>query len=230
MKLLVAGNISKNIADSLRTHGFELAFTKPDSNLLDGLWFHPDMQMSRYSDTVVCNPAMYEIYREFPDFFGVNFVPGNKVCRCNYPDDIAYNIKVAGNNVFHNFRYTDSVLNELVSGLNRIDVSQGYSGCSICAVNENAIITSDVGIHRNAIIHGVDSLIIKPGYIELEKFDYGFIGGASFTCNDKVYFFGDITAHPDYLLIADFCSGHNREIVSLSGGKLTDFGSAITLD
>ena len=72
-------------------------------------------------------------------------------------------------------------------------------------------------------------LLIKKGYVSLDGYDYGFIGGASVYIKDKktLLFFGDITAHPDYSAIKDFCERKGVKIDYIKGIKLTDIGGAV---
>ncbi|MBO5008693.1 MAG: hypothetical protein J6D26_07645 [Clostridia bacterium] len=230
MKLITAGNISDAVASALRELGFDAVPTLENTNVLSGLGYHPDMQLVRVGNTVVCDPGLYDYYSDI--FAGTSFklLCGKAQTQCNYPQDVAYNIKVAENNVFHNFKYTDEVLLELLDGMNKIDVSQGYSGCSICTAGHDAIITADTVIHAAALRHGIDSLLISPGHIQLPGFNYGFIGGASFYHDGGLYFFGNVKTHPDFAQIYDFCRNHGTRIYSLTTDELYDYGGAVTLD
>lgn len=230
MKLIVAKNITSSIITALESHGFDLVFTKENTNLLPGLTMHPDMQAAKVGNTLICDKALYGYYMDALSESGCTVVCGETKCRCNYPEDVAYNVKVMGDYVFHNFKHTDKKLLEYIEYKNKLDVNQGYSGCSICNVCENALITADTGIDRTAKKAGISSLLISPGHIALEGFDYGFIGGASFEYDGKVYFFGDVTCHPDYKKIKDFITLNNKEIVCLTKEYLTDYGSAIAFD
>ncbi len=228
MNIIIAGNISQSIITELSKCGFKLHYAPENPRVLKGLGFHPDMQIAGVGSTFVCEPSMYCYYNSIFAHTPAKLVCGKASLQCNYPKDIAYNIKVIGNTVFHKFAHTDSVLSRLFSGMTMIDVSQGYSGCSICKVSDSAIITSDKGIHEKAQESGISSLLIRNGCIELEHFDYGFIGGASFFCDDTVYFFGDVSHHPDYDNIESFCRSAGSSIVTLGEDPLTDYGGAIT--
>ena len=62
-------------------------------------------------------------------------------------------------------------------GLNVINVNQGYSGCSVCVINDSAIITDDESIFTAAQNFLNDVLLIQKGSIRLNGYNYGFIGG-----------------------------------------------------
>lgn len=230
LKLIVAGNISRIITDALKELGFDTIPTIPNENLMEGLRYHPDMQIAKVGSVAVCDPAMYDYYRNFFASSHIRLLCGKKQTQCNYPQDVAYNIKVAENNVFHNFKHTDEVLLGALHGKKLINVSQGYSGCSTCTAGDNAVITADTGIHSSALQNGMDSLLISPGHIHLPGFDYGFIGGASFYHDGGLYFFGNVKSHPDFAQIYDFCRKHGTCIYSLTDRELFDYGSAVTLD
>lgn len=228
LNIIVGANIKKSIVSSLEKHGFTVCFSAENPNVLKGLSFHPDMQISGCDSTFVCEKTLYDYYKKIFDSKGVNLLCGDRELSCNYPDDIAYNVKVVGKNVFHKLRHTDPVLKGVLQDKNFIDVPQGYSGCSICRVSDSAIITADKVIHHRAVENGIDSLLVSGGHIVLDGFDYGFIGGASFNAGSRVYFFGDVSKHPDFCKIDNFCKQHSAEIITLCDGPLTDYGGAIT--
>lgn len=228
MKIILAENISQNILSSLDKAGFEVLKSAYNPAVPDGLNCHPDMQVAKIGSTLICEPSVYDYYKkQLPP--GSYLIPGDTLCTCNYPGDIAYNVKVIGDKVFHNFKYTDSVVKEYASDKILVDVSQGYSGCSICSVCDRGIITADYKIACKAEVNGIDALLISPGNIILPGYDYGFIGGASFFWDNTVYFFGSISNHPYYSKIIEFCKSHGAEIAMLTDEPLTDYGSAIVI-
>jgi hypothetical protein len=230
LKIITAADLPPQIVTNLNKCGFEVYPTCADENVLSGLNFHPDMQMARVGREVICCPAVYEYLKEIFKKTDLKLICGKKETGCNYPNDVAYNIKVAGNYAFHNFEYTDEVLMNKLEGITKIDVTQGYSGCSICYIGDNALMTSDTVIYEASQKNGIDALLIEPGHIVLNGFDYGFIGGASFYNDGTVYFFGNIISHPQYEQIKNFCIKHKTKIHTLSDGPLFDYGSAVTLD
>ena len=150
-----------------------------------------------------------------------------------YPNAAQMNVCILGNNVIYNPQTgSDAIVKYLTIGNGAIQVSsrQGYSRCSVCVVNDNAIITADEGICRSAKAHGVDVLKIRPGYIDLPGFDYGFIGGASFKLSDtKLAFTGGLDKHPDAERIIEFASLHNIDIVYITDKPAFDIGGAIPI-
>ena len=160
---------------------------------------------------------------------------GYKVIRAKapgaeYPQDCALNACIVGNRLFHRLDVTAKEIIDAAGRLELINIAQGYAKCCICVVDENSIITSDKGIARAAAKHDVDVLEITPGYIELDGFEYGFIGGASFKLSEnEMTFTGRIDAHPDYYNIKSFLDKRGIDIVTLTDGTAFDVGSAVLL-
>lgn len=148
-----------------------------------------------------------------------------------YPYDAQLNVCSVGEHLIYCERsahkqIADHFLQE--REMNAVSVRQGYSRCAVCIVDANAIITSDAGIKKAASDAGMDVLLIKPGFIELDGFDYGFIGGAGFKIStDKLAFTGTLTLHPDREKILDFLKKHKVEPIFLTNRPIFDIGGAI---
>ena len=150
----------------------------------------------------------------------------------NYPKDAPLNLCLLKNA----FYYAEKVSNQQIvehltgKGFQPLSVRQGYCRCSVCIVNERSIITSDRGVYRTALENGSDCLLIEPGNISLEGFDYGFIGGSSFKISDdQLCFTGNLNAHPDKDAILYFLEKHNVRPVFLTDQPIFDIGSAVPL-
>ena len=153
--------------------------------------------------------------------------------RAEYPYDSQMNICLIGNKLICSKFYEKSnLVNFLTIGrkLNVLSSRQGYVKCSMCVVNENAFITADPSLYRIGSSCGMDVLRIRPGYIKLDGFDYGFIGGASFKLSaNQIAFTGHLNEHPDITSILDFLGLHNVDPVFLTEAPAFDIGSAIPL-
>lgn len=200
-------------------------------NIMRAVMGHPDMSISHIGeDAFVCEPSSHSYYTKL--LKNVHVYKGQASLTVNYPNDIAYNIARVGDIAFHNIKYTDSVLKQLLlkEGVKLVHINQGYSKCSICVVNERAIITSDEAIARVAMQNDIDTLVICKGHIDLEGHDYGFIGGASGKlAKDLLAFAGNIGLHPDYYKIKEFCTRHKVELLSLTQDTPEDIGSIIPI-
>ncbi len=179
---------------------------------------HPDMTITPIGDVFVCCPESYEYYRSF---LGEKAIKGKLPLSSHYPHDIAYNVLIYKNIALSKSEYTDPVVKEELTKRNirLINVNQGYAKCSSC-VTESGIITADETIYRTLLSHNINALKITPGHIELAGYDYGFIGGASGIIDGVLTFFGDVSCHPDYLKIKEFCTFNY-----ISDFPLTDIGT-----
>lgn len=111
-----------------------------------------------------------------------------------------------------------------------ININQGYAKCSICVIDEAAVITSDSGVYRILRKNNTAVLLITPGSIELKDMNYGFIGGASgCISNFNIAFFGNIGMHPNYKEILNFVSKYNKSVINLSKNLVCDLGTLIPL-
>ena len=194
---------------------------------------HPDISFCHVGGSkAVVSPESFEYYVKELSRNGFEVIRGKKSPRSKYPDNICYNAAIIGRHVIHKLSHIDEVLlNELeFKDIEKINVKQGYSKCSICIVGENAIITADSKINEAARKNGVDSLLVRPGGIALDGFEYGFIGGCSgLISENEIFFAGDISTHQDYSLIMDFLDKNGKTAVCCEKQKLLDVGSIIPL-
>lgn len=183
---------------------------------------HPDMALTKIDDIFVCSPDSFEYYKRF---LGNRAICGKKQLSSHYPYDIAYNVLVYKNFAFCKEEYTDPIVKSELHKRNIkiINVNQGYAKCSAAVCNEG-IITADESIYSAVKSCGINALRITPGFVELSGYEYGFIGGASGTVNDKFTFFGDVSRHPDFDKISSFCSCEYFEDF-----PLTDIGTIFSI-
>jgi len=216
----------------LKNLGYNIIYTKPVKSIYDGLAGHADMQIFRIGDKYICEPTVYEYYKDY--IKEVNLICGSKKLSQNYPDDIYYNVCVLDKNIILNTKYTLPELNRIFlndAELNPIHANQGYANCSTAVVAENAIITADETIYKSAIQNKIDALKITSGYIELKGFDYGFIGGATGLIEKNILAVaGSLKHHPNYNEIKSFCNVYGVDLLELGNFKAQDIGSIVKLD
>ncbi len=162
---------------------------------------------------------------------GFNFTV-EKDIKSPYPNDIKLNAAFIGNKIICNKNFvTKDILK--FSNENNIEIihtKQGYSRCSLCIVNENAVITEDPGLTSLLNICQFDVLEITPGKIHMSDTHSGFIGGASAKLSEKeMYFSGDISKHPDFNRIKAFLDNYNISMIYNKSRQLTDFGGIVQL-
>ena len=117
------------------------------------------------------------------------------------------------------------------NNIKTVNINQGYARCSTLVLNEKALITSDLSIEKALKKDGVEVLLISSGNIILDGYDYGFIGGASGKIDENtVVFLGNVTNHPDYRRIENFCENHNISIkIICKDMPLTDIGGIVKI-
>lgn len=184
---------------------------------------HIDINLIQINkDITICEPS---IKADFDVIYGDTFL------KEGYPNNIAYNGLLIGKKFFHNLKYSDKkILTLLEKDVSLHNVSQGFSKCMVCILNEQAVITSDAGMYDVLSKNIKNVLLIKQGFIDLEGYDYGFIGGASFKYNaETICFTGKFENHPNYNDILEFVAQENIQIYYLTNKNLFDVGSILPI-
>ena len=207
--------------------GYDIRVIPKDPLLAKAVQSHPDMLTCRIGNRVVMNEAYYQNNKSC--FDGVFVVTTDRCYTDKYPDDVLLNALVIGDTVYGR---VDVICNEILSMCKRrVYVKQGYAACSCATVADRAVITSDLSLAKALECDGIDVCVIDPGYIRLDGYDYGFIGGASVRLdNGRVAFFGDVKKHPCFDKMKEFADKHGASLISLSDEPLTDCGGGFVLE
>lgn len=196
-----------------------------------GVASHPDLQIHFLTQTMaVCGRSVFDYYRSIlPN--NIELYAGKTDIGDTYPQICAYNIARVGEFVICNLKYAEKSIIDFYEahGKKIINVKQGYTKCNICPVSNDTFITEDVGIH-NAVqnICGINSVLLKPGSVDLKGFDYGFIGGATGFYENKVVFCGSLSQNPYKEEILSTIGKCGSEYLELSDDKLYDYGSIVS--
>lgn len=231
-KIVVMSTNNKELVNRVEELGIKVLSSENLSKLLIFEQYHTDLQFLHYNkDTVFvlkeCTSRKENLKKYFP-----NVIEISKNIDKDYPNNVMLNCVVLNDKLICNTKtIADEVLQMAIKdNLKIINVNQGYTKCSTCIVNENAIITSDKSIYKSCR-NEMDVLLIRQGYIKLSGTDYGFIGGSSFKYNrNTLVFTGNIKLHPDYESIKSFVENHNVELFSLTENTMIDIGSIIPID
>lgn len=230
---LVDKRLSRSMEDELRKRNIEIIKTVKCDRVYESISYHPDISLCNLGyGNIVVEPSLYKHYNELLEKYDFNIIKGETILQEKYPSDIAYNVAIVGNYAIHNFKYTDKKILEFIenNGLEKINVEQGYSKCSICIVDDSSVITSDKGIYNKLINTELECLLIEAGHIKLFGMNYGFIGGCTgLISKSELAFFGDIRKHPSYSDIKYFLDKKGKKIVVLGEEELLDLGSLIPL-
>ena len=191
--------------------------------------FHPDMLIAKIGNELL----IHEDYREgraLLEGFGIPYLLSHAPVSAEYPEDIRLNALATDNVFLSNEKYISREALMLADrkGLRRIHVRQGYAKCS-CVCAGNAIATMDRGIARAMI--DVDVLLLSPSAIGIERYDTGFIGGASVLLDRQTLgFFGRIEDLRQYALLEAFFGARGVRLVSLGQTPLFDYGGAVDIE
>lgn len=230
---IVDGRVDNEIVTNLEKLNITVVKSIECKEIDSNIWYHPDMVMHPISyDTLVVAPNVYDYYNEALSPFGIKVIKGETILEKKYPNDIAYNVARLNDIAIHNFKYTDEVLKFYFKkeSIELLEVKQGYSKCSLAIIDNMSGITADKYMYDKLTDKGYKVLLIEPGYIDLEGYSYGFIGGACGNLSkNKILFSGKFDNHPDYKRIVSFIKSRNMEIVILSENHIIDIGTIITL-
>ena len=232
--IVIISDKNNIICDKLNSMGFKLIYTECVDGFISYEQNHADIQCICVKDTVFvlknCGNLKNELQR-----FTSKIITTQSKAEGTYPNNILLNAKIIGKNIIGKIDALDIRLIEFCKelGYNFIDVKQGYSGCSILKITDNAVITTDENIYRTLSNSEIDVLKISQEDISLygsKRGEQGLIGGASINLGDKILFFGDIRKHADFENIKAFCNKSNIKFEYIENMELTDIGGGILLN
>lgn len=231
MRLLAGKRYKDKLARPLAALGADVIWLPDDPALDPRLAGHADLLAFVSGRQIVAAPAVCSdngIVNYLTNMgYTVHTAVGPRGSR--YPADVGLCACETGKYSIFDPETVDPAILDHLCGV-PVTVSQGYTKCAACVVNDHSIITSDAGVSRASKKAGLDVLDIQPGYIALDGYDHGFIGGASFMLEKNVIAFtGTMDRHPDKERILDFLKKHGRKAVFLTRDPIFDIGGALAL-
>ena len=232
--MLVSHNMPEEMMSLLEGLIPVLIRTMDLEGLPDPVKSHPDMQLVIPAEGVVVHaPNLHPQVAELLKDLGYILVSGKKTPAGSYPGDIPYNVAVVGDHAFLNTRFADEAVLQWLkkTGKTISHVNQGYTKCSVCILNKEAVITSDLGIYRAARGKNIDALLIPPQRsIFIPGYDYGFIGGSTgLISSNKMAFSGNLNTLDSWDPILLFLQKYGIMPVMLGTGTVLDLGSLLPL-
>jgi hypothetical protein len=211
---------------NLESLGCKVVICPPSNLLYPAICGHPDILVHFIEKNKVI------VHKDIDSNFINTIMNYNfKVCytdtslKPNYPFDVILNALNLKEHFVHNIDFTDKNLLSSVSNKKLIHVNQGYTKCSTCIVNDNAIITSDVSIYKELKNENIDVLLLPPGDISLPGLNYGFIGGTCGLIDNKLVFYGNLRNYKYGELVINFLKKYDIQPLYLSNHELVDRGS-----
>lgn len=225
MKALINYQIAEEFS---KATGIEAVALKPYKLLDAPVAAHADMLFCILDKTVFCYKDYIAENRleSIIGGAGYDMVFVSKKCSADYPNDISLNVLVMGKALFCNEKHTSKEILDYakLNGYTVVNVKQGYSACSTLVVDENTAITSDIGVAKAITKTGKNAFFVANNEIELPGYDCGFLGGASGKIGGSVCFFGDVSSLQDGKKIIEVLRKKNRGIITISSGRVYDFG------
>lgn len=222
-KILISKLVSSAIVETLDHHGYNVCHFDKAEGFSSELGYHADVSVGVLPNGLVTSRQFFEKNRAILD--GENVVISKKTPSEIYPNDVFFNGAFVGETLIAS-KYICDEMSACAKKI--ITVKQGYAKCS-CAIVGGSVITADNGIAEKLKENKIDHLKIDEGYIGLNGFSFGFIGGASFFDDGTLFTFGDVKKHKNGIDIVAFLKNIKVDVISLGKDELYDLGGAIIL-
>ena len=239
--IIADGRMPEEAKKNLKKLG-DVLFLNPTETTYKSISAHPDIFFFQTEDGLIYAPnAPKKIVKELKKR-KIKLTEGRKEVGKKYPETVPYNAVGIGETLIHNLKHTDSTILSLYE--NHIHVNQGYTRCNLVALNENAFITSDVAICRDASTMSfikqnensftediVDTsvqkfvLYIDPKQIKLEGHDHGFFPGCCGVWKNNLIVCGSTKYLKEKEELDRFLKDNNFNLIELYDGELVDVGS-----
>lgn len=227
MKIIIDSRMRNEEKEYLKKYG-ELIEIECQDCVYDEISAHPDIFFCKINGQIFQAPNL-KLEKQLKTQKGSSSV-GKQ-----YPDDVKYNICQIGKKIIHNFKYTDSLVNDYINsiGLEKINIKQGYTKCSIAVTSENSCITSDEGIYKTLQKENIDVLLLRDEIIHLQDKNKnitnmnGFIGGSSCIIDNKFILFGDSDKLNSKSKLVDFLNKQKLELIDFKNLEIIDYGGVI---
>lgn len=226
---VIIGETDILLLNKLSELGIEYIISKNNPLLLEGISNHSDLHIfHKGEDSFIMDYSQNELQYSLSDA-SIDYLVNN--IRSPYPEDCKLNAADIGDYIICNKRIIDESIIEYaaVSRKTLINVTQGYTNCSVCQLARNIFITDDPYIYKETIqLKGIKSILISKGSVKLKGMNYGFIGGCCGLIGPKHLFInGDLSKHKDYMHIVDFLRDNDIMYTDIKGKELTDIGGIL---
>ncbi|MEG2348281.1 MAG: hypothetical protein RSB67_01360 [Clostridia bacterium] len=222
---------------TLENLGYKIVEIKAREKLYFEIASHVDIFCTKIKNKLIIDPIEYENIINSTN--SRNILKGVKSVGFSYPEDIAYNVCNIGENVVHNFKYTDERILEIIqeNNMNKININQGYSKCSIAVVEANSCIVCDKKIAEALQKSCIDVLCISEK-MDIKLLDKsgsysnmnGFIGGAISKIGNNIFISGDLKKIDKNDKIREYIEKKGLHIIDFKGLDVIDYGGMLELE
>lgn len=234
IRLIIDERMRQFEKEKLKELGYELIEIKQSNQVYEEISSHVDIFSCKIGDKLIVEPSQYEQIKSKLTLEN-KIISGQENISLKYPDDIKYNVCTIGPKAIHNFKYTDSIIKEVLTkqGYELINTTQGYTNCSIAVIDDNSAIVTDKGLYKILQKHNVDVLYLdyEPDIKLLKNNQYsnrkGFIGGAIARIDDKIIVFGDLDKIDKDEQIRKFIEMRRLQLIEFKGQDVIDYGGIV---
>ncbi|MCR5150656.1 MAG: hypothetical protein K6B52_05475 [Clostridiales bacterium] len=225
-KIIINENICAEAAEKLKIFNIEIIHPEYDSSSESLIAGHPDVNICPAKGKLFVK-SKSDHYKHLEPFYNIDKI--DLKTDMNYKSEAILNCLFIGKYLICNRKTASKKIIDYAkeNEIKIIHVNQGYTKCSICPVDKNAVITDDYGIHK-ALENQFDVLLINKGEVKLKGFEYGFFGGCTGKISkNKLAINGSLNYLKDKERIVSFLSRYNVEPIELFNGQPEDIGSLI---
>lgn len=237
MEYILIDNRMRNIEkNTLKYLGYKLVPIEKSNNVYPEISSHVDIFTTKIGDTLVVEKSKYEDLAFMLKDSEYNIISGKDEIEMNYPQDIKYNVCIAGNYAIHNFKYTDKVVLKMLkdNGYELINVEQGYTNCSIAVIDDTSVITTDKKIAEKLLANNFSVLLLdytpdiklKDEYGNYSNMN-GFIGGTIGKVDNNIIVFGDLNKIDKENQIRNFIKIRNLKLIDFKDLDVIDYGGIL---
>lgn len=219
---VVKNNLAKYVDDV-----FEFSSENITYNSISG---HPDIFMFRDSKKLIIAPNSPKKLINFLDKKKINYALGIKDVGESLEESSRYNCYSTKDYFFCNQGKPDKSIQNYCANKQLIHVPQSYVRCSMFGLNNQKMITSDLGILKALKNNKIDCFYFDPTEIEIIDHKYGFIGGTMGELNEQIYFLGNVLKHKDGRRLQDYITASQKEVICLGNDYLYDGGGLFFVD
>jgi len=226
MLIIADRKIPTDAKENLEKHG-EVIYLETSGITYEAISGHPDIFFCKIKELLIVAPNLPKHYKNTLKEMKISFIEGEQTVGDKYPNTASYNAASNENYLFHNFRYTDSKINELAEDLDLIHVNQGYCRCNLLPLEDDHFITSDEGIKRVLENYNFKVLYTNPSGIIFPGKEHGFFGGCCGVRDRHVFIIGSLSKIKDGEQIRKYLKALDYQITELYEGPLFDGGSLL---
>lgn len=224
MYAIIDKRCSKEIKTNLNNYVdavFEFSSNDITYNSISG---HPDIFMFQDGKKLIIAPNSPKELRQFFDKKNINYSLGTKKVGSLLENSTHYNCYNTNHYFFYKQGIPDDSIQDYCDKKQPIELPQAYVRCSMFAIGNEKIITSDVGIVKSFKKNKINYFYFDPSEIAIKDHKNGFIGGAMGRLNNTIFFLGDILKHKDGEALHKLITLNKQKVVCLGKDYLYDGG------